>query len=168
MSPFEILNGRKCNIPISWCNPVDRLVLGPELLKDMELTMKQVQQNLKVVQGSQKSYACLKRTPRDFQVGEHVYIKVKHKKNSLRLGEYSNLAPKYSSPFEILAKVCPVAYQLALPLTVKVHNVFHVSILKKYIHDATHVIDCIVIQVDPEGDFQVGPEPIRNRSEHLH
>ena len=42
---FEILYGRKCNTSISWSTPVDRLMLGPNLLKDMELTMKQVQQN---------------------------------------------------------------------------------------------------------------------------
>ena len=47
MSPFEILYGRKCNTPISWRNPVDRLMLGPDLLKDTKLTMKLVQQNLK-------------------------------------------------------------------------------------------------------------------------
>ena len=41
-NPFEILYGRKCNTPTSWINPVDRLVLGPELLKEMELTVKQV------------------------------------------------------------------------------------------------------------------------------
>ena len=50
MSPFEIMYGRKCNTPNSWSNPVDRLMLGPELLKDMELTVKQVQQNLKATQ----------------------------------------------------------------------------------------------------------------------
>ena len=49
-SPFEILYGRKCNTPISWSNPVERLVLGPELLKEMELIMKQVQSNLKATQ----------------------------------------------------------------------------------------------------------------------
>ena len=46
--------GRKCNAPISWSNPVDRLVLGPELLKDVELIVKQVQENLKVAQSRQK------------------------------------------------------------------------------------------------------------------
>ena len=47
-SPFEILYGHKCNTPISWNNPVDRLVLGPELLKEMEQIVKQVQESLKV------------------------------------------------------------------------------------------------------------------------
>lgn len=66
LSPFEILYGRKCNTPISWSNPVDRIMLGPELLKEMELTVKQVQHNLKEAQDRQKSYADLKRTFREF------------------------------------------------------------------------------------------------------
>ena len=50
MCLFEILYGCNCNTPISWSSPVDRLMLGPDLLKHMKLTMKQVQQNLKVSQ----------------------------------------------------------------------------------------------------------------------
>ena len=65
-SPFEILYGRKCNTSISWINPVDRLVLGPELLKEMELIVKQVQGYLKVAQDRQKSQADLKRTQKEF------------------------------------------------------------------------------------------------------
>ena len=61
-NPFEILYGRKCNTPISWSNPVDRLVLGPELLKEMELIVKQVQGNLKVAQDRHKIQADLKQT----------------------------------------------------------------------------------------------------------
>ena len=59
-SPFEILYGRKCNTLISWSNPVDRLVLGPELLKEMDLIVKKVQGNLKVAQDRQKIQAHLK------------------------------------------------------------------------------------------------------------
>ena len=57
--------GKKCNTPISWNNPVDRLVLGPELLKEMELIVKQVQGNLKVAQDRHKSQADLKRTKKE-------------------------------------------------------------------------------------------------------
>ena len=70
-------------------SPVDRLMLGPELLKDMELIVKHGQYNFKVAQDGKKSYADLKRTPQEFQVGEHVYVKVKTRKISLRLGKYS-------------------------------------------------------------------------------
>ena len=61
ISPFEILYGRKCNTPISWSNPVDILMLGLDLLKEMKLTMKHVQSNLKIAQDRQKSHAHLKR-----------------------------------------------------------------------------------------------------------
>ena len=66
------------------------------------------------------------------------------------MGNYKKLALRYCGPFEILAKVGSVAYQLALPPNIKVHNVFHVSILKRYVHDASHVIDWNVIYVKPE------------------
>jgi hypothetical protein len=57
MSPFEILYGRKCMTPISWDNPVDRIMVGPDMLQEMESMVKKAQQNLKVVQDRQKSYA---------------------------------------------------------------------------------------------------------------
>ena len=60
MSPFEILHGRKCTTPISWDSPVDRLMVGPEMLQDMEHNFWEVQKNLKVVQHRQKIYVDLK------------------------------------------------------------------------------------------------------------
>ena len=88
-------------------------------------------------------------------MGDHVYIKVNPKKSSLRLGKYSKLAPRYCGPFEILAKVGSVAYQLSLPPNIKVDNVFHIFILKRYVHDVSHVIDWNVIQVEPKGEFRL-------------
>ena len=69
---------------------MDILVLGPELLKEREEIVKKVQGNLKIAQDRQKSQAYLKRTPKEFQVGEHVFIKVRLKKISLRLGVVQN------------------------------------------------------------------------------
>ena len=100
-------------------------------------------------------------------MGEHVYIKVNPKKISLILGKYSKLAPRYCRPFEILAKVGSVAYQLALPPNIEVHNLFHVSILNRYVLDVSHVIDWNVIQVEPDEEFQVGLEYILDRRELL-
>lgn len=68
LSPFEILYGRKCNTPITWSSPVDKLMLGPDMLRDMELKVKNVHKNLKVAQDRQKSYVNLKRTPREFEI----------------------------------------------------------------------------------------------------
>ena len=76
-SPFEILYSRKWNTPISLSNPIDRLILGPELLKEMELIVKHVQGNLKVAQDRYKSQEDLKWTKKEFQVGKLVFIKVK-------------------------------------------------------------------------------------------
>ena len=80
---------------------------------------------------------------------------------------YSKLAPRYHRPFEVLSKIVPVTYQLALPPTIKVHDVFHVSLLKKYVHDATHIIDWNMIQVEPEGEFQSKPFHILDRKERM-
>ena len=103
---------------------MDKLVLGPKLFKEMEVIVKQVQGNLKIAQDRQKSQADLKQTPKEFQVSEHVFIKVRPKKSSLRLGSCAKLAPRYCGPFEILSKIGQVAYQLALPPNLRVHNVF--------------------------------------------
>ena len=65
------------------------------------------------------------------------------------------MVARFCSPFEILDRIGPVAYMLALPSSMNVHNVFHVSLLKKYVHDPNHVIHWHMIQVDMEGGFQV-------------
>jgi hypothetical protein len=81
-------------------------------------------------------------------VGDHVFLKVKDKRSSLKLGSYAELETRFCGPFEILERIGPVAYTIALPTSMYVHNVFHVSLLNKYIPDANHVIDWNVIQVE--------------------
>jgi len=112
-----------------------------------------INKNLKVAQQRQKIYADSKRTHKEFKVGDHVYIRVKPKRISLRMGTCAKLSPRHFVPFEVLERVGLVAYKLALPPTIKYHNVFHVSLLKKYSHDSNHAIDWNVIQVEREGEF---------------
>jgi hypothetical protein len=78
---------------------------------------------------------------------------VNPKKRSLKLGSCTKLAASFCGPFEILDKIGPVAYMIALHDSMNVHNVFHVFLLKKYVHDPNHVIDWHLIQVETEGEF---------------
>jgi hypothetical protein len=81
------------------------------------------------------------------------------------MGDCAKLASWYCEPFEVLDRVGPIAYRLALPPIVKAYNVFHVSLLKKYVHDSNHIIDLSVIHVEPEGEFIPEPQFILNRKE---
>jgi hypothetical protein len=86
-------------------------------------------------------------------VGKHVFLKVKSKRNSLRLGIFQKLEKIYRGNFETLEKIVLVAYMLALPASMRVHNVFNVSLLNKCVPDPNHIIYWNVIRVEHEGDF---------------
>jgi hypothetical protein len=86
-------------------------------------------------------------------VGDHVFLKVKSKRSSLKLGNFSKLEACYCGPFEILERIGPITYILAFPASLCIHNFFHVSVLKKCVPNVNHIIDWNVIQVEPEDDF---------------
>jgi hypothetical protein len=145
MRPFEALYGRQCNIPIRWNNPVEIVTLKTDMLKEMEKKVIQIKHNLKISQDRQKIYADIKRTLREFKTRHHVYLRVHPRKSSFNMGYCAKMEHQYCGPFEILDRVGPVAYTLALLPTVKAHHVFHVSLLKKYVHDFNHIIFCSMI-----------------------
>lgn len=93
MSPFEMLYGRKCQAPVNWDNPMSRIMLGPEMLQEMEKEVTKIQQQLKLTQDKKKIYANLKRLHKEFKVDDHVYLRVKPRKRSSKLGSYAKLAP---------------------------------------------------------------------------
>jgi hypothetical protein len=107
--------------------------VGPELIQEAE--EKQVyiiRENLKVAQTRQKSYADNRRRPLEFEEGDYVYLKVSPLRGMRRFKVKEKLSPRFIGPFLILKRVGEVAYQLELPdHLADVHNVFHVSQLKK-------------------------------------
>ena len=90
-------------------------------------------------------------------MGDHVFLKVMSKRGVVRFRKRGKLAPRYIGPFEILERVGTVAYRLVLrPSLSSVHEVFHVSMLKKYTPNPTHVVDWGGIVVDIDGTFEEG------------
>jgi hypothetical protein len=83
------------------------------------------------------------------------------------MGTCAKLAPHYCGPFEVLERVGPCSIHTCITTSIKAHNVFHVSLLNKYVHDPNHVIDWTVIQVEPEGEFQPEPQCILDKRETM-
>jgi hypothetical protein len=120
------LYGSKCNTPISWDNPADIVVIGPDLLKKKEEKMEKIKQNLRDAHDRKTKNPDNNRVFIDFKVGEHVFLKVKTKRSLLRIGSFPKLETRYCGPFEILEKLSSVSYMLALSTSTRVHNVFHI------------------------------------------
>ena len=92
------------------------------------------------------------------KVGDHVFLKVMPKRGVVRFSKRGKLSSRFIGPFEILERVGIVAYRLALlPSMSGFHEVFHVSMLRKYIPDPAHVVDWGQIEVDTDGTFEEGP-----------
>ena len=75
-------------------------------------------------------------------MGDHVFLKVMPNRGVVRFEKQGKLSSRYIRPFEVLERVGMVAFRLALPPSLSsVHTVFHVSMLRKYTPDPTHVVD---------------------------
>ena len=97
---------------------------------------------MQIAQSQQKSYYDNSRKKVEFEVGDMVFLKVSPVKGVMGFGKKGKLSPKFVGPFEILKRIGKVAYELALPPTLTgLHNVFHVSMLRKYIPDPSHVLN---------------------------
>jgi hypothetical protein len=110
----------------------EQKVFEPDILEEAEKQVCMVKENLRVVQSRQKNYANHRRTELSFEVGDFVYLKVSPMRGLCRFKVQGKLAPRFIGPFKILEKRGEVAYQLELPPQLSdVHNVFHVSQMKK-------------------------------------
>ena len=131
---------------------------GPDLIKDTSEKVDLIRKRLLMAQSRQKNYADIRRRLLEFEVGDHVFLKVMPKRGLVKFGKRGKLVPRYIGPFEVLERVDTVAYRLALPPSLSgVHEVFHVSMLRKYTPDPAHVVDWGAITVDTDGTFEEGP-----------
>jgi hypothetical protein len=168
MAPFEALYGRRCRTPLSWSETGEHKIFGPDLVVEAEDKVKIIQANLKIAQSRQKSYADKRRKPLQFQAGDFVYLRVSPTKGVQRFGIKGKLAPRYVGPFEIL-KVCgPVAYKIRLPSQLAaIHDVFHVSQLKKCIKVPTEIIETTAIEIEPDLSYTEQPIQILDTKERV-
>jgi hypothetical protein len=122
------------------------------LVKETEEKVQRIRHHLKEAQARQKSYADKRRRPLIFQVKDYVYLKVSPMKGVNLFGVKGKLAPQYIGPFPILKQCGPMAYILQLPETLStVHNVFHVSQLKKCPRIPDRTIDVMDVTLELDG-----------------
>ncbi|KAG8492331.1 hypothetical protein CXB51_009857 [Gossypium anomalum] len=160
MAPYEALYGRKCRTPLFWTELGESKIFRVDLIKDAGQKVKVIRENLKIASDRQKSYADLKRKDIEYQVGDKMFLKVSPWKKILRFGRKGKLSPRFIGPYEISERVGPVAYRLILPPELeKIHNVFHVSILRRYRSDPSHVISPSKVEIQADTSYK--EEPIR-------
>ena len=141
MAPYEALYGRPCRSPLCWTEVGESSIIGPNLIRD-----------------TSKKVSLIRRRPLEFEVGDHVFLKVMPKRRVVRFGKRGKLSSRFIGPFEILEKKGTVAYRFALPPSMSgVHEVFHVSMLRRYTPDPAHVVDWGENEVDTNGTFEEGP-----------
>ncbi|WVZ56866.1 hypothetical protein U9M48_007338 [Paspalum notatum var. saurae] len=166
MAPFEALYGRRCRTPLNWSEPGERVTFGPDLVAQAEEQVRFIQENLKRAQSRQKSYSDRRRRPLVFKEGDHVYLRVSPMKGVHRFGVKGKLAPRYVGPFKISEKCGPVAYRLELPPRLAaVHDIFHVSQLKKCLRVPEEEIDTSQVQIEPDLTYEARPVKVLDRKQ---
>ena len=114
-----------------------------------------------MAQDRQKICADKHSREREFEVGDRVFIQISPWKWVLRFGKRGKLSTRYIGPYEIIECIGPLAYQLTLPPELsKIHNVFHISILQKYIYDPSHVLSKQPIQLNEDLTYEEEPVEI--------
>ena len=109
MTPYEALYGSPCQSLICWTEVGESSITGPYLIKDTSEKVGMIRKHLLTAQSRQKSYADIRRRPLEFEVGDHVFLKVMPKRGVIRFCKRWKLSPRYIGPFEVLERVGAVA-----------------------------------------------------------
>jgi hypothetical protein len=160
MAPFEVLYGRRCHTPLNWIEPRKKVIFGPDIVKEAKSIVYRIQENLKAAKSRQETYANKRRRPLEFEVGNHVYLRVSPMKGVKRFGVKEKLAPRYIGPLPNLEKCGTMDYKLDLPPSLaRVHDIFHISQLKKCLK--AHA-DVVLPEVTPlKADLTYPEHPIK-------
>ncbi|XP_038875132.1 uncharacterized protein LOC120067665 [Benincasa hispida] len=158
MAPYEALYGRPCRTSVCWNEVGERWLIEPKLVQARYKNVKVIRENLKIARDKQKSYADKRRRELKFEVGDLVFLKISLWKGILRFGRKGKLSLKYIRPYEIIERVGSVTYRLALPTELsKIHNVFHESMLRKYVLDLTHILQEHSVQLKENLSYEEEP-----------
>ncbi|KAL4032939.1 hypothetical protein IC575_006022 [Cucumis melo] len=168
MAPYEALYGRPCRTPVCWNEVGERKLVGPELVQITTNNIKLIRENLRKAQDRQKSYADKRRRNLEFQVGDQVFLKLSPWRGVIRFGRKGKLSPRYIGPYQITERVGPAAYRLELPIELaRIHDGFHVSMLRKYIPDPSHVLQDQPVELKEELSYVEEPVQILDRKEQV-
>nr|GEX40818.1 putative reverse transcriptase domain-containing protein [Tanacetum cinerariifolium] len=147
-----------------WTEIGESQLIGSKIVHETTEKIFQIKERLKTARSRQKSYADKRRKPLEFKVGDRVLLKVSPWKGFVRLGKKGKLAPRYVGTFEIVERVGRVAYRLKLPQELSyIHDMFHVSNLKKCLAESDAQIPLEEIKVDKSLRFIEEPIEIVER-----
>ena len=158
MAPYEALYGRRCRTPLCWYQDGEAFVLGPKFLQQKTSKVTLIQDRMWATQSRQKSYADKRRQPLEFEEGDHVFLRVTPTTGIERVLKLRKLTPRFIGPFQITRRIGTTTYEISLPPHLaNLHNVFHISQMRKYIASLDHVLESYEVQVREDLTMPVGP-----------
>ena len=157
-TPFQVVYGREPPTMIPYQQGSARVAAVDRQLRDRDEFLSEIRERLQIAQDVMKATQDKSRRELEFAVGDWVWLRLHHRSASgITPSSPSKLAPRFYGPFQIAARVGAVAYRLRLPETARVHDVFHVGLLKKFIGTPPTEL----IQLPPIVRGRVVPTPQR-------